>query len=56
MNKDERNEKKQKKEQQKKRKTTKNTQTPNQRESEKGAGQLVVHLSLSVLFFFNGGG
>ena len=50
MNKDERNDKK-RKITTKKRKKKK--QKPNQRESDKkkGAGQLVVHLSLSVVFF-----
>ena len=55
MNKDERNREKQRKEGRKKNK--KKHQKPNQRESDKNfwAGQLVVHLSPSVVFFYGGG-
>ena len=54
MNKDERNGEKQRKEE---KKTCKKTQKPNQRESDKNfrAGQLVVHLSPSVVCFYGGG-
>ena len=42
----------------KQKKNKKKHQKPNQRESDKNfwAGQLVVHLSPSVFFFFYGGG
>ena len=57
MNKDERNREKQRKEGRTKKNMQKKTQKPNQRESDKNfrAGQLVVHLSPSVVFFYGGG-
>ena len=46
------------KEEKQKKKNKKKHQKPNQRESDKNfwAGQLVVHLSPSVVFFYGGGG
>ena len=56
MNKDERNENKQKKnnkkEEEKKQQQQKNTRG---KVTKKGAGQLAVHLSLSVVVFYGGG-